>query len=196
MRESDISASATTDPLEQRLAARLAALRTARGWSLDDLAAASGISRATLSRLERGDTSPTATLLGKLCAAHNITMSRLIAEVEQAPTQYIARAAQTVWTDPETGFERRIVSGPARDFQAELVEGTLPAGAVIDYPQPPVVGLEHHLWLISGLLDLTIDGLTHRLSPGDCLRFHLTTGNRFSCPGPLPAHYLIVLCEP
>ncbi|MYM89949.1 helix-turn-helix domain-containing protein, partial [Rugamonas sp. FT82W] len=43
--------------IESRLAQRLAALREERALSLDELAAASGISRATLSRLERGETS-------------------------------------------------------------------------------------------------------------------------------------------
>lgn len=56
------------DDLDARLARRLAELRTSRGWSLDALAARSGVSRATLSRLENAEVSPTAALLGKLCA--------------------------------------------------------------------------------------------------------------------------------
>ena len=68
--------------LDSRLAARLAALRAERGWSLDQLSQRAGIPRATLSRLERGETSPTAALLGRLCTAYGRTMSRLLAEVE------------------------------------------------------------------------------------------------------------------
>jgi transcriptional regulator with XRE-family HTH domain len=37
---------------DRRLAERLRALRGERGWSLDELARRSGVSRATLSRLE------------------------------------------------------------------------------------------------------------------------------------------------
>ncbi|MCE3264038.1 MAG: DNA-binding protein [Pseudoduganella sp.] len=181
---------------EDRLVRRLAGLREARALSLEELAARSGISRATLSRLERGETSPSADMLGKLCAVYGLPMSRLIAEVEQAPVQLIRRAEQAEWRDPATGFERRMVSPPARGFAAELVEGRLPAGAVIDYPQPPVRGLEQHLWLLSGALDYSIDGATHRLQAGDCLRFHLFGATRFSCPGPEAAHYLVTICEP
>jgi transcriptional regulator with XRE-family HTH domain len=181
---------------EDRLVRRLAALREERELSLEELATRSGISRATLSRLERGETSPTAEMLGKLCSVYAMPMSRLIAEVEQAPVQLIRRAEQAEWHDPASGFVRRMVSPPARGFKAEMIEGRLPPGAVIDYAQPPVRGMEQHMWMLSGELDYSIDGVTHRLQPGDCLRFHLYGATRFSCPGPGEAHYLIAICEP
>ena len=68
--------------LDRRIAQRLKALRQERGWSLDELAGLAGVSRATLSRLENADVSPTAAVLGKLCAAHGLTMSRLMMMVE------------------------------------------------------------------------------------------------------------------
>ena len=65
MRE-EFSELSDEEQFERQLAERLAALRTAAGWSLDELATRSGVSRATLSRLERAETSPTATLLSRL----------------------------------------------------------------------------------------------------------------------------------
>lgn len=184
------------DAMELRLAQRLAALRTERSLSLDELAVASGISRATLSRLERGETSPTASLLGKLCAVYRISMSRLIAGIEQESASLIPRAAQPVWVDPESGFHRRIVSPSSRDFNMEMAEGTLPAGAVVSYDAPIVQGMELHLWVLDGILDLTIDGAIFRLNPGDCLRTHMRGPARFVCPGPTAARYAILSCEP
>lgn len=181
---------------DDRLVRRLASLREERALSLEELATQSGISRATLSRLERGESSPTADVLGRLCSVYGMPMSRLIAEVEQAPVQLIRRAEQAEWHDPATGFVRRMVSPPARGFAAELVEGRLPPGAVIDYGQAPVRGMEQHLWMLSGVLDYTLDGATHRLQAGDCLRFHLHGATRFACPGPDAAHYLIAICAP
>ncbi|MGK9167765.1 XRE family transcriptional regulator [Inquilinus limosus] len=184
------------EPVDARLAARLAALRAEQGWSLDVLAERSGISRATLSRMERGETSPTASLLGRLCTAYGRTMSGLIAEVETDPPQHLRRAEQPGWTDPESGFRRRSVSPPATGFRGELVEGTLPAGAVVAYDGPPIQGLEQHVWMLDGVLELTVDGTSHRLEPGDCLRFRLFGPTRFACPGPRPAHYVIAVCKP
>jgi transcriptional regulator with XRE-family HTH domain len=191
----DATDTAPTD-LDTRLAARLASLRTERGWSLDVLAERSGISRTTLSRLERGETSPTASLLGRLCTAYNRTMSRLIAETEAEAPQRLRAADQTTWIDPETGFRRRGVSPPAAGLDAELVEAVLPAGKTISYAAPPVQGLEQHIWMLGGTLALTVDGKTHGLEPGDCLRFRLFGPSRFTAPGPDEAHYALVVCRP
>jgi transcriptional regulator with XRE-family HTH domain len=191
----EITDTAPTD-LDTRLAARLAGLRAERGWSLDTLAERSGISRTTLSRLERGETSPTASLLGRLCTAYGRTMSRLIAETEAEPPQCVRAADQATWIDPETGFHRRSVSPPAAGFDAELVEAVLPAGAVISYAAPPVQGLEQHVWMLGGTLELTVDGTIDRLAPGDCLRFRLFGPSRFAAPGPDDARYALVVCRP
>jgi transcriptional regulator with XRE-family HTH domain len=189
------SATVVTD-LDTRLAARLASLRAERGWSLDALAERSGISRTTLSRLERGETSPTASLLGRLCTAYGRTMSRLIAETEAEAPQFVRAADQATWVDPETGFRRRGVSPPAAGLDAELVEAVLPAGAEISYAAPAVQGLEQHIWMLGGTLALTVDGNAHRLEPGDCLRFRLFGPTRFAAPGPGDAHYALVVCRP
>jgi len=194
--ENDHPAAELDDALDSRLAQRLAGLRTERGWSLDDLAQSTGISRATLSRLERGETSPTANLLGKLCSTYGLTMSRLLGELEQQGARLIPRTAQQTWIDPETGFQRRLVSPPSRGFRMEMIEGALPAGAVIAYDAAPVRGMEQHMWMLGGVLDYTLDGIDYRLNPGDCLRFHIFGPTRLSCPGPDAAHYLIIVCEP
>ncbi len=190
------STSEPTTEIDQRLADRLASLRQAQGWTLDELAQRSGISRATLSRLERGETSPTAALLGRLCAAFGRTMSRLLAEVEAEPPQLVRHDAQTLWIDPETGFRRRSLSPPAIGYAAELIGGELPAGVEIAYPSPPATGLEQHIWMLGGLLDFEVEGRIYRLEPGDCLRFHLFGPTRFHCPGPEAARYVIALCRP
>lgn len=182
--------------IDARLAARLAELRLERGWSLEELAQRAGVSRSTLSRLERGEISPTAALLGRLCAAHGRPMSRLLAEVEPEPPQLVRSARQPVWRDRETGFTRRSVSPPHPGLRGELVEGVLAPGADIAYDEPPVAGLEHHLWLLDGALELTVGGATHDLAAGDCLRYRLWGPSRFRGPGPGPARYVIAVVLP
>ena len=181
------------DIIESRLASRLAALRGAKGWSLDELAERTGISRATLSRVENGSTSPTAAQLGRLCTAFGLTMSRLMVEAEAGAATYLPQAAQPRWTDPETGFQRRAVAPPASGFRVEIVEGVLPAGKSIAYDSSPVPGLEHAVVVLAGKLDLTVEGNAHRLAAGDCLRFRLHGASRYACPGPGAARYLVVM---
>lgn len=103
----------TREVADLRLAERLRNLRQARRWSLDELSALSGVSRASLSRIENGDVSPTASVLGRLAGAHGLTFSRLIAELESDVPALVARADQREWVDPATGFRRRSVSPPS-----------------------------------------------------------------------------------
>jgi transcriptional regulator with XRE-family HTH domain len=178
---------------DTRLAQRLHQLRMERSWSLEDLATKSGVSRATLSRIENNEVSPTASVLGRLCAAFELTMSRLLADVESDLPALVPRKAQPVWIDSETGFRRRSISPPSPDFECELLQCELPAGAQIDYPLPPRQGLEHHLYLESGALELRVDGSTHRLAEGDCLRYRLHGASAFRVLNRRPARYFLVI---
>lgn len=179
------------DDLDARLARRLADLRTSRGWSLDALAARSGVSRATLSRLENAEVSPTASVLGKLCAAHGLTLTRLLAPVEPCFAALVPRGDQPVWTDPTIGFTRRSVSPPAGALAGEALEATLAPGARIAYDAPPRPGLEHHLLLLDGALEVTVDDAPHRLAPGDCLRYRLQGPSAFATD--IGARYVLFL---
>ncbi|OON40943.1 transcriptional regulator [Izhakiella australiensis] len=178
---------------EARLAQRLVALRQERGWSLETLAEASAISRASLSRIERGETSPTATLLNQLCRVYGMTMSRLLSEVEMPAAVHLSRARQPVWQDKASGFTRRNLSPPAADFRAELVEGQLRGGARIEYDRPPMAGIEQHIWMLDGVLLLSVEQQQWRLQAGDSLRFHLQGRSVFHAPEAEGAHYLLVV---
>jgi transcriptional regulator with XRE-family HTH domain len=174
---------------DRRLARRLATLRAERGWSLDELAARSSVSRATLSRLEKTETSPTANVLGKLCAAYGLPMSRLMLMVEEGFAPLVSEAEQETWIDPETGYQRRSVSPPAGTLVGEVLCCEMPAGTCIEYDKSPKPGLEHHLVMIDGRLALTIDEATYELRAGDCLRYRLTGSSAFRTPVDLGAKY-------
>ncbi|MEU2788413.1 XRE family transcriptional regulator [Streptomyces sp. NPDC007100] len=187
----------TSGPLDSRLATRLAELRTEQDWSLDDLARRTNVSRSTLSRLERAEISPTAALLSKLCAAYGRTMSQLLAEVESEPPQLVPASRQSVWRDDASGFTRRSVSPPHPGLRGEVVEGTLQPGADITYDgPPPIPGLEQHIWLLAGALEVTTGGTTHTVNTGDCLRFRLWAPSRFRCTSPTPARYALLVVLP
>lgn len=182
--------------VEQRIAQRLARLRADRGWSLDVVADRTGISRATLSRLERAELSPTAAMLGRLCTVYGWTLSRLMADAETRPPNVVRAADQTAWTDPESGYRRRAVSPPAAGLRGELVEVHVPAGASVSFDASPVAGLEHHLWMLEGALALEIDGAQFRLRAGDCLRYVLSGSTRFQSTGTREARYLVAIVHP
>ncbi len=179
--------------LDRLIARQLKSLRAERGWSLDELARRSDVSRATLSRLENAEVSPTASALGKLCAAYGLTMSRLMRLVEDDFAPLIRRDAQAVWTDPTVGFRRRSVSPPARTLAGEALECELGPGARIAYDRPPRPGLEHHLLLIEGDLAVSVEGHTYELRPGDCLRYQLHGPSAFATTDQCGARYILFI---
>ncbi|MFJ9542705.1 helix-turn-helix domain-containing protein [Streptomyces sp. NPDC101225] len=189
-------AGAGPDPVDARLGGRLAELRAERGWSLGELAERSGVSRSTLSRAERAEISPTASLLNRLCGVYGRTMSQLLSEVEAEPAQLVRAAGQQVWQDTASGFVRRSVSPPHAGLRGELVEGRLSAGADIAYDRPPVPGLEQHIWVLEGALAVTARDVEHHLATGDCLRLRVWGPTRFRCAGDEDVRYVLAVVLP
>lgn len=184
------------DEVDLRLGARLAELRSDHGWSLGELAERCGISRSTLSRAERAEISPTASLLNRLCAVYGRTMSQLLSEVEAEPAPVVRSADQPLWEDRAAGFVRRAVSPPHAGLRGELVEGRLAAGADIAYDRPPVPGLEQHIWVLEGALEVTVQDVAHRLAAGDCLRMRVWGPTRFRCADDAGVRYLLAVVRP
>jgi transcriptional regulator with XRE-family HTH domain len=179
--------------IDQLIAQRLKGLRAEHGWSLDELARSSNVSRATLSRLENAEVSPTTSVLGKLCAAYGLTLSQLLHMVEDTFLPLIRPDMQSVWRDPTIGFRRRSVSPPAQDLAAEALECELEPGTHITYDRPPRSGLEHHLIVIEGQLEVSVNGQTYDLRPGDCLRYHLFGPSAFATSEQHGARYFLFL---
>ncbi|MFC7878752.1 helix-turn-helix domain-containing protein [Isoptericola sp. NPDC057391] len=150
------------------LGKRVRAERTRRGWSLSELAEASGVSRAMISKVERGEASPTATVLGKLSAAFELSVSSLLEPAAPLPGEGSGPrrdADVPAWTDPDTGYLRRQVSTPM--FPADVTEVLLPAGARVPYPAAAYAFIAQLLWVLDGELTLTDGPDTHVLAAGD-----------------------------
>jgi transcriptional regulator with XRE-family HTH domain len=178
------------DPADA-IAATLRQEREARKWSLAELAERSGVSKAMISKVERKEASPTATVLGRLSGAFGLPLSVLIAAAEGASERLSAAEAQAVWTDPETGYVRRAIS-PA-GAAAELIEVSLPAGVRVPYPASAFAFQQQQIWVLEGRLDFSEGGTGHQLKPGDCLLLGNPADCAFANPGSSAARYLVVL---
>lgn len=164
------------EPLGDLLAARLRREREARGWSIATLAETSAVSRAMISKIERGEASPTAALLGRLSGAFGLTVSALLARAEgdDARGRIARHADQELWTDPETGYLRRAVSPPGAE--PELVQIEMPPGGRVEYPASSYAFLRgQSIWVLGGQLMIEDGGDEVRLETGDCMAFDLST---------------------
>ena len=179
--------------IDAALAARLLTIRSERGLSLDQAAELSGVSRATLSRTERGETSPTAHVLGRLSAAYGVTLSALLGGLDEARPSVLSRDQAGFWTDPETGFRRWSISPPARGYDIELIWAELPAGARIEYPAPAYSGMEQHIVLFEGALKYETGGATYQLAGNDSLRIKIHDESALESCGLVPAKYILAV---
>jgi transcriptional regulator with XRE-family HTH domain len=184
------------EALEARIAVRIRAEREARGWSLDQLAERSGVSRAMISKVERQESSPTAVLLGRLSAAFGLTLSQLLVRAEQGAGGFALhrRRDQKTWRDPETDFERCSLTPPGAATPLELVAGDLPPCASIDYPAAAFAMIEdQQIVVLSGKLRFTQGAATYDLGPGDCCRLGPPADCRFENAGTAPCRYIVAV---
>ncbi len=182
------------DPTEP-LAARIALEREARGWSLAELAERSGVSKAMISKIERGEASPTATLLGRLSGAFGLTLSTLLARAEQSGSRLMRAADQPQWQDPESGYVRRQVS-PQSDFPVDLTRIELPVGAAVSFPASSYTFNRHLIWNLKGSLTFIEGQTVHELDPGDSLLLGPPAECTYKNRGREPCIYLVVVIRP
>jgi transcriptional regulator with XRE-family HTH domain len=182
--------------INARIARRVRELRDAQGFSLDALAERSGVSRSNISLIERGQSSPTATVLDKLAAGLGVTLASLF-EDSKAPVAEpspVARVAeQPVWTDPASGYVRRNLS-PAARSPIQLVDVIFPAGQRVAYDSAArEVEIHQQVWMIDGVMEVTVGDEHWRLEAGDCLVMRLDRPIVYRNPARRPARYLVAL---
>ena len=182
------------DDTGARIARRLRVERDARGWSLADLAERAGVAKATISKIEREETSPTAVILVRLAGAFDLTLAGLLLRAEGDGNRLSRAADQPLWRDPETGYLRRqVFSRP--DHPLELTEVDLPAGQHVVFPASSYAHIRQAVWVEQGELVILEAGERHRLVPGDCLGFgppgEVTLANETAAP----CRYLVVLAR-
>ena len=179
--------------VDHRIGARIRALRAERGLTLDGLAGVSDVSRAMLSRIERGESSPTAQLLVRVCGGLGITLSALFAAEARPAGPLLRRAEQPTWRDPATGYVRRNVSPAGTGSAAEVIEVEFPPGGSVAFDNRQSAGTDQHVWVLDGTLELQVGGDGYRLEAGDCLAMRLDQPITFRNPAPRPVRYAVVI---
>ena len=183
-----------TVDLARHIGARLSALRAERSLTLDQLAELSGVSRAMISRVERGEASPTAALLARLCSALGVSLSVFFATSDEEASPLARRDDQPVWRDPESGYLRRVVSPGGTGSRVDVVEVEFPAGAEVSFPgQQASRSQSQHVWLFEGEMELTVGETVHRLLAGDCLFMNVGDVQGFRNPTDKPARYAVII---
>jgi transcriptional regulator with XRE-family HTH domain len=182
------------DDLSRRLAQRIRLERDGRGWSLADLAERSGVSKATISKIERAEVSPTAVVLVRLASAFDLTLAGLMLRAEDQGDRLSRAADQPVWRDPETGYLRKqVFSRP--DHPVEIVRVEMPARQRVTLPASSYAHIRQVLWVLTGSLIIIEGGTRHVLATGDCLGFGPPLDVTFANETASPCTYVVALAR-
>lgn len=167
--------------------------REDRGLSLAELSRQSGVSRAMISQIETGKTTPTVTVLWKIVTALGVPFSALLGESEP-PAVTIVRRTQTRTIESAGGaLVSRPLFLPSRGRHVEVYELTLaPRGRVASPPHAP--GTVELLVVTRGALHLEVGADSHALRTGDAIEFRADVPHSYINPSAraCQAHDVIV----
>jgi transcriptional regulator with XRE-family HTH domain len=182
------------DGPEARIAQHIRLERDARNWSMADLAEKSGVAKASISKIERGEMSPSAGILVRLAAAFDLTLAGLLLKAEGQKDRLTRAADQPVWRDPATSYRRRqIFSRP--DHPLEMVQVELPAGEKVSFPAWTYAHARHVVWVQMGELVLIEGGQRNLLRTGDSLGFGSPAEVTYANESTRPCHYVVALAR-
>lgn len=182
------------DALTTSLAEALREARHSSGLSVSALAERSGVSRAMIAKVERGEAQPTAVLLSRLVGPLGMTLSELVTRAEDGGGRLVRAADQPTWTDPATGYRRRAVS-PAGGRPLELAEIELPPGTRVAFPALHYAPVHQQVWVLDGHLLLHEGDLVHELEAGDCLQLGPPAPREYVNPTDRTCRYLVALAR-
>lgn len=175
---------------------RVRARRLARGWTLDELAGRSGVSRRMLVNVEQGVTNPSIATLLRLSGALAISLPSLVAP-NGVETPFVINRAGTrapLWTG-EHGGEAFLAAGVMAPDVVELWDWTLAPGDA-HASEPHVAGTQELLVVIEGEVVLSVAGEEAVLGAGDALSFSGDAVHSYRNVGTTPARFALTVSEP
>lgn len=164
---SQAAAATTADAINEDLGRRVKKLRGDRGWSLEELASASGVSRSMLSEIERKRANPTLSVTYRIARAFGLSLQDLLESADSASSIQTIRAtdrAQIFRKDKQCQI--RTLSPLNLEKDVEFYELRLPPDGALR-SQPHVDGTREFLTVEEGTVELQSGNSSETLGKGD-----------------------------
>jgi len=177
------------------VARTLQALRADRGWSLDQLAARSGVSKGVLVALEQGRSNPNLATLARIGDAFGVPVTLLV-DMGGEPAVRISSpdASRVLWRGP-AGGSGTIIAATDPPWAVELWRWEIMPGEAFggDAHAPATREMAA---VETGSLTLTVAGERHTVGAGQCARFPASRPHRYSNEGEQPVRFTMVVVIP
>jgi transcriptional regulator with XRE-family HTH domain len=174
---------------------RIRALREGMGLSLRDLAERSGVSAPMLSQVERGETSPTLAVAGKIAVGLELSLSQLL-RLDESGSVSVVRSRERRNGGGKRGHGYEVVTPPLPGQRAEVSLHVLDPGSATGGPDDPPMhepGARETAVVTGGRLRLVCDGQVYDLDEGDAVTFDADLPHRFENPDGRQARFFAVV---
>jgi transcriptional regulator with XRE-family HTH domain len=193
--EAPARAARGVDAVTEAVAGHVRALRQARGWSLDELAGRSGVSKGMVVQIEAGRTNPSIGILCRIADAFGVTVARLLETGPSRPVRVSdAGSAPMLWRGDRGGFARLLVGRSEPEF-VELWEWRLQPGDAHDSADH-TPGTRELVHVLDGELIVTVQGADHRVRAGETIDFLADKAHGYRNGGGSPVRLLMVVIMP
>jgi transcriptional regulator with XRE-family HTH domain len=164
--------------LARRVADNLRRLRHDRRLSLDQLASASGVSRAALSQIEGARTNPTLGVLWKIAVGLGVPFQGLVGTESEGRFRLLRGADVAPLRTPDGRIESRLLTPAGSNIGVEVYELRFQARGVLR-SDAHSSGTTETLLLLTGALRLSVDEEACDLLPGDTLFFRADVAHTY-----------------
>ena len=178
-----------TPQVEPNVGARLRALREERGLSLRELAEKCGLSFNAISRIERGENSPTVSTLHLLATAFNVPIAAFFEDAHEQATVFVGRDRRL--SSNSNGIVMESLGIGLRDQQLEPFLVTIEPG-VGNGDSAIVHSGEEFIHCLDGSIIYLVNDEAYQLDAGDSLLFEASQPHRFYNPGETAARLIMV----
>jgi transcriptional regulator with XRE-family HTH domain len=170
--------------------------RTARGWTLDQLAEGSGVSRRMIVNVEAGSSNASIATLLRLATALQVSLADLVTDSPQDQRVVVTTATERVplWRGDAGGSAVLVASADTPDM-LEMWDWKLePGEAYASEPHRP--GTRELLHVLSGQLTLTVGGDVQHLRSGDAASLVADAAHEYRNAGRRPVRFTMTVLEP
>ena len=155
------------EPINRHLGARVKQLRAERGWSLEALANASGVSRSMLSQIEREQANPTLAVTQRIARAFSMSLGDLVETPGVTSSVTVIRADDRAYHyRSDKNCRIRTLSPLNLEKDVEFYEVQLQAGGALR-SAPHFAGTREFLTVERGQVRVESGGDAEVLTPGD-----------------------------
>jgi transcriptional regulator with XRE-family HTH domain len=157
--------------LTSTLARILQSLRSERGWSLDQLAHRSGVSKGVLVALEQGRSNPNLATLARIGDAFGVPVTRLLDVSDEPVVRITGEGDARTLGHGEAGGTGTIIAATQPPWAVGLWRWAVQPGERWG-GDPHTPGSREMIWVESGVITLTVSARRYQVEPGQCARFY------------------------